>query len=42
MPKAGVDLAAIQLEQGDLLIINNMKDHFAYLEEFMASQLKPH
>ena len=41
-PQNGVDLAAIKLEEGDLLIHNNKKDHFAYLEAFLATQLQRH
>lgn len=41
-PKNGVNLKTVQLEEGDLLLHNNKKDHFAYLDEFIAKQLQPH
>ena len=41
-PQSNVDLSKVKLEQGDLLIYNNKKDHFAYLEKFLASKLQKH
>lgn len=41
-PTNGVDLSKIVLKEGDMLIHNNKKDHFAYLEAFLATQLQKH
>ena len=41
-PTNGVDISEVKLKDGDLLLHNNHKDHFAYLEGFLATKLKPH
>ena len=41
-PKNGVDLSKIKLAPNDLLIVNNLKDNFSYLDDFVAKKLQPH
>ena len=41
-PVYDVDLKKVKLEKGDMLLHNNGTDHFAYLEEFLASKLQKH
>ena len=41
-PTNGIDLSKVELEIGDLLIYNNGRDHFAYLESFLATKLQKH